>query len=369
MKVGLMFRDRDFALLAELRPQQKDLVQDIGLQPLLESMAGDDSLVFQAAQAALVGSFGVDTDTARYRQDILRDVIEHPDLIKEIYHLTAAALEGRRKHYFGVLANYPSGTLRMSIEITRVFVEILHKLRDIADVHASTFHSEGFAAMLMMLQTEFSDAYFAQIEQHLKDLELPRGVLVSAKLGTANEGVDYVLRMPKDAHDSWLNRLLRKGPPSYTFRVAERDEAGFRALSELRDRGLDLTANALAQSAEHILSFFEVLRLELAFYIGCLNLRERLLAIGAQIVFPEVQDRGVGTCHFAELYDVSLALSMGHAIVGNTVDTGGAPLVIITGANQGGKSSFLRSIGLAQVMMQSGMFVAAQSFAGELCRS
>jgi DNA mismatch repair ATPase MutS len=34
---------------------------------------------------------------------------------------------------------------------------------------------------------------------------------------------------------------------------------------------------------------------------------------------------------------------------------------MITGANQGGKSTFLRSVGLAQLMMQCGMFVAADS--------
>ena len=42
-------------------------------------------------------------------------------------------------------------------------------------------------------------------------------------------------------------------------------------------------------------------------------------------------------------------------------------LVIITGANQGGKSTFLRSIGLAQLMMQCGMFVAAESFGSNIC--
>jgi DNA mismatch repair ATPase MutS len=41
--------------------------------------------------------------------------------------------------------------------------------------------------------------------------------------------------------------------------------------------------------------------------------------------------------------------------------------VIITGANQGGKSSFLRSVGLAQLMMQAGMFVPAEFFDAELC--
>jgi len=31
--------------------------------------------------------------------------------------------------------------------------------------------------------------------------------------------------------------------------------------------------NALAQSTDHILSFFAILRTELAFYVGCLNLQ------------------------------------------------------------------------------------------------
>ena len=40
----------------------------------------------------------------------------------------------------------------------------------------------------------------------------------------------------------------------------------------------------------------------------------------------------------------------------------GKALAIITGANQGGKTVFLRSIGLAQLMMQAGMFVGAEAF-------
>ena len=40
---------------------------------------------------------------------------------------------------------------------------------------------------------------------------------------------------------------------------------------------------------------------------------------------------------------------------------------MITGANQGGKSTFLRSVGLAQLMMQAGMFVAAGSFTATTC--
>ncbi len=40
---------------------------------------------------------------------------------------------------------------------------------------------------------------------------------------------------------------------------------------------------------------------------------------------------------------------------------------MITGANQGGKSTFLRSVGLAQLMMQAGMFVGAEAFTANTC--
>ena len=48
--------------------------------------------------------------------------------------------------------------------------------------------------------------------------------------------------------------------------------------------------------------------------------------------------------------------------MGNDVDADGSSLVMITGANEGGKSTFLRSVGVAHLMMQSGMFVPASFF-------
>ena len=62
------------------------------------------------------------------------------------------------------------------------------------------------------------------------------------------------------------------------------------------------------------------------------------------------------------LYDPSLSLRLTGRAVGNDADADGKRLIMITGANQGGKSTFLRSVGLAQLMMQCGLFVAAESF-------
>ena len=55
-------------------------------------------------------------------------------------------------------------------------------------------------------------------------------------------------------------------------------------------------------------------------------------------------------------------------VVGNDVDADGKSLIIITGANSGGKSTFLRSAGLAQLMMQCGMFVTAASLRASVCQ-
>jgi DNA mismatch repair ATPase MutS len=68
-----------------------------------------------------------------------------------------------------------------------------------------------------------------------------------------------------------------------------------------------------------------------------------------------------------DIYDVCLTLHAEDRIVGNDLDADGKSLVMITGADQGGKSTLLRGLGLAHLMMQSGMFVGAPSFHASVC--
>ncbi len=53
-------------------------------------------------------------------------------------------------------------------------------------------------------------------------------------------------------------------------------------------------------------------------------------------------------------------------VMGNEIGGDDKALVIVTGANRGGKSTFLRSVGLAQLMMQCGMFAPAKSFRADI---
>jgi DNA mismatch repair ATPase MutS len=54
-------------------------------------------------------------------------------------------------------------------------------------------------------------------------------------------------------------------------------------------------------------------------------------------------------------------------VVPNDLEADGTLLVFITGPNSGGKSTFLRSLGAAQLMMQAGMFVPAERYRASLC--
>ncbi len=209
-------------------------------------------------------------------------------------------------------------------------VTMLKKLRNVAAEHANRFESEGFTALFAMLKKELGDEYFAKVQNHLGQLKFRGGVLVSAELGKGSKGTNYILRKPPDRKQSWMNRILAQARPVYSFHLHPRDESGARALSELRDRGVNLVANALAQSTDHILSFFNMLRTELAFYVGCLNLGEQLAKKGEPICFPLPVAAQERRHFFNGLYDVCLTLSLEQRTVGNDLNADHKDLVIIT---------------------------------------
>jgi len=218
-----------------------------------------------------------------------------------------------------------------------------------------------------MIRTELDDDHSCTIENHLQELEFPRGVLLSARLGQGNEGDRYVLRKPEGRSGGWVHDMLIRRNASYGLCINPRDEGATRALGDLRNHGLNLVANALAQSADHIESFLRMLRLELAFYVGCLNLYEALQTLGCPICSPAPLPADERAHAMRGLYDICLALTMQKRIEGNDVDADQKHMVLITGANEGGKSTFLRSIGLAQLMMQCGMYVPAEAFRANVC--
>ncbi len=359
MKAFLMYADRDFDTKRGLPRNEPDLTKDLELDVLLQAMAGEDKFLLGVARSGLHSGLASPEEIV-YRQRVLADCIAEPQIVKELYQVAVTALAEEKKIIGWLFRDSPESILHRARQVMQLFVDTLRRLRGIGDANAGRFGSAGFGRLFAMLASELDDDYLAEIQAHLDELAFRRGTLISAGLGEGCKGVRYVLR--RHPEQSRRVRVPRRDRAAYTFVLADRDEAGLRTLSELNSRGLNGTANALAQSVDHIRSFFQMLRAELGFYLGCMNLRDRLTANGEPVCFPAPAGPGEVRLSAKGLYDPCLTVRLTARAVGNDVHADGKRLIMITGANQGGKSTFLRSLGLAQLMMQAGMFVAAESF-------
>ncbi|HEY5582870.1 MAG TPA: DNA mismatch repair protein MutS [Ruminiclostridium sp.] len=364
MKTFLMYKDHDFDLKQGLPENEQTLRQDLELDTLFSAMAKGDEFLFEVASKAVLTSLK-DLESIQYRQNILKDCQKNSELVRDIYNLAVEAIDKESNHFLG-FANYADTILFRAIEVLEMFLSMLRKLKSISDEARDKFESEGFVTFFKMINKELDEKYFDRIQKHLSELIFPEGVLISVELGKGNKGTNYILRTQVYKKLSLMDKILT-GKDTHSFNVSDRDENAIKALSELNNRGLNLVANALTQSMDHILSFFSLLRTELGFYVGCLNLQEELKQKGEAFCFPKAVATSERKSYAQGLYDICLALTLDQGIVGNDVNADKKELVIITGANQGGKSTFLRSIGVSQLMLQCGMFVPAEAFCTNLC--
>ncbi len=364
MKTLLMHRDHNFDWQRELPPTAENLIQDLGLAVLFKTMCGNDEFLMQVAQRAVLWSL-TDPDEIVYRQQALNDCIEHPEVVRAMYDLTVETVVERRK-IWGWFGEMPELNLRYAIQVMELLIRMLKRLRHVALESGTGFKSPAFKRFFAMLLDELDDEYFATVNEHLRRLQFRRGVRISAGLGKGNSAVDIVLRPPLTERRGLSELIFGPREGGLWFDVHPRDEAGGQALSELQARGINLVANTLTQATEHVLGFLNQLRAELAFYIDCLNLRAALHERGVETSFPRPKPAAEPELSARGLYDAALALVAGHGVVANDVAAVGRGLVVITGANQGGKSTFLRSLGIAQLLMQAGMFVAALDFSANV---
>jgi hypothetical protein len=358
VKAHLLYEDRDFDFTAELPPGSADLIQDLELTTILNAMAAGDRFLFDVSARVLLTGL-THPEAVLYRQRVLADCLAEPEIIRKMYHIAVAALEDKRRIWGFLSSHSPTTILSGAVGQLDVLITRLRELRQVADDHAAKFSSGGLAALFRTLQRELDDAYFDALASHLRQLRFRGGELMSAQLDRDNSGINYVLRSGS-ARRSWRERVGIEPRSSYSFTLPPRDEAGAQVLQDMTSRAVNLVANAAAQSADHVSSYFTMLRAELGFYVSCVNLRDQLATQDQPVTFPVPSAWDPAEFCCADLRDASLALRVSH-VVGNDVDADGKPLVIITGANSGGKSTFLRSVGQAQLMMQCGMFVTARS--------
>jgi DNA mismatch repair protein MutS len=140
----------------------------------------------------------------------------------------------------------------------------------------------------------------------------------------------------------------------------------FRDLAQV----LDSVCQPIAQALRHYdtlhSGFLSTLRDDLTFYLAAVRLMERLRSRGLPVCRPEIAPMTQRVCELQEAYSLNLALhQIRHAddsarIITNDVYMGdNGRIGILTGPNQGGKTTYTQMVGLCQILAQTGIWVPA----------
>ena len=356
MKPGLLFADDTEARPAHALAER--VAEDLGLETVIGAMAAGDAFLAATARAVLLSAPPSPADVA-HRQRILTDCRTEPGLARELYELAGRAEQAQRDAARAVYFETPETVLNRSIVTLSSFAQLLRELRTLAAQYRPRVSSPGFQRFFALAEDQLDDAYLDSVTGRIGQLSLDGNLLVSARLGAGNQSEGFTMRRPQPQ----TRGLFRRDPTGKkTYKLPYGDEAAGRALSSLRDQALAGLAVSADRAARQVLAFFTTLRTEAAFYLGSLHLHRALTERGSPVCLPEVLDPASPVLTARGLYDPGLQLRLDQPVAGNDLNAGGHSLIMVTGANRGGKSTFLRSVGLAHLMAAAGTFVAAGAF-------
>jgi DNA mismatch repair protein MutS len=141
----------------------------------------------------------------------------------------------------------------------------------------------------------------------------------------------------------------------------------FRDLSKVMSEVTRPVARALSRYTHLSYHLLGRLRPELAFYVGAAKLVSRMQAAGLPMCQPELSDREERVTEVEDSYNLHLALRLldrgaGTELNGTVVENDVAlnsrgRIVVLTGPNQGGKTTYTQGVGLIQVLAQVGLYV------------
>lgn len=342
-----------------------------------------------------------DLETLRYRQEALADCLETPDFAAGLDALlpTIRAL-GDSVHDIRARRHELSLVLSRLAELEN-YVDCVIALDSLLRRHGSELKSCAWLGLAAEMADTIRDPVFGQMRAELPDLRERIQSIVSVTIGV-NLSPDL---RPVAATLLSVNQRRFKGPHFLRglFGIDDPDET--RGISQLHQKGesgntlvskrgsLDrLEGGALFSDLRKLLDdiirpvnlalgaytgvnsrLLRAIAPEIAFYIGAAKLIQDLRAAGLPMCQPQLlppDERRMTVKGMVNL-DLAMRLRRQHKdedlsphIVGNDVsfDDEGC-ILILTGPNRGGKTTWMCAIGLLHALGQSGLHVPAESAA------
>lgn len=377
----------------------KSIIQDLGLKAMF--LAAAKEVIYEEDRVKKIGKEDPyiqdcmrkvmmiplrEEDQILYRQEILRDFLKNEDLVKAFYEISSRVLAEWNKLGRSVMEKMsnanPMMKLITDVRVITLMTENLSEIRSRLKECKDRLHSRGLIGFAERLNAEFSEEREAYVRKILEDVsfyvdggdtEDEDNKVIRPKIVVEcglEDGLKFSSLKLQEV-SSYRQKFYKPGstmsklqdfknsriPDSFsaTRETAVKDQA-----SMLELQVVSYVVGSMASILSDFGTFFDSLHLQSAFYLGAVNLRHQMGRFQLDYCFPTVCEKD--KLAFKELKEFVMCLEQRVSAVGNTCNMEHKMLLIVTGANQGGKSTFLRSIGIAQVMMQAGLMVTAQKF-------
>jgi DNA mismatch repair protein MutS len=339
-----------------------------------------------------------DPDTISYRQEVIEDLIRNPELVEHLESLFPG-MDALVKYSF-----HKEKGLNSLHEVTwrigelRNIVDCLGGLKEIFDGVESSINSLGLRSLRDEIRAIQNDPTYQNLVRELPDLlsklrscaSITIGVNLDASLRPVQATL-LSINEERFTNQSILNKLtgiksenegiapLHSVPQRvveghYAFPVSSELGWGveptmvplFADLAKVLEKTTLPIAKQLRQYTEIHSRLFINLRQGLIFYLGAVRFILRLQNQGLPVCRPRIALQADRVCEVKDSYNVNLAFHKSHAPAGrspaaitqNDIHTGPAGrILILTGPNQGGKTTYMQGAGLVQVLAQVGCYV------------
>ncbi len=364
---------------------------DFGLDSIAEQFCGEGIDRSDALDTLL--SLVLDRDAIEFRQDVFFELASRPELadglgriLPKIRELTVFNRTAREADSPVLHAIWRLGELDL-------FVECVTEMSTVLDRNGASVRSAGLRGLRDLLRdTTANDAFRSLVRELPKlreGLKRKRSVTIGINLDERMRPFEATLISVNETpfrERTLLGDFFSETNPFTTpttlFRNPSAETLGFPSGSRVPLSPLFQDIDVLLKSIVRpiIKSIDGYLRVEtefirrvapeLGFYLGGVRFMRRLVENGLPVCRPVIRGSDERVLRARELYNVQLALRflaekkrrVGAEIVGNDIDfSDDARLFVLTGPNQGGKTTFLQAVGLAHICAQAGLFVPAAS--------
>lgn len=399
MKVTLLYRDREWGREKSYFDKE-EICKDLNLHLLFKAAASRkddeedgktvkvgeerDEYIVTMMRNVMMAPL-LNEEEILYRQKIVKEAVKGHNRLAELYRVAKRAMEDISKYATAKkkMGYGGSDSGRKNVANIEYLEHIIYHMNqvEIALEHwKNTVETEEMRAFVEAFFAEYNEDYKECLEKVVHDLRASTymGAMdVTAALGPGLAMSPMVLadlRESKVTNAGFfksaagkLGNLYREIFEGDTLTFDGEDQNLLQDIIEIKNATLGAIMRYFEPFLEEKENFFKQLRSQTAFLMGVVNLYRKVHGMGVDFCYPKVSGRE-SIC-FEGLVEMSLAVSLRRCPVDNRLDGQNKRLVVITGANQGGKSTFLRSIGIAQIMMQCGMYVPAKSFSSGLYRN